>query len=246
MKLDTEHPPAIITVTDLIQNYGNKRILNEVSFQLYEGEILGIFGLRGTGKTSLLHVVAGVERFVSGSVEVLGHKVGKSQGYKDRLGLVTQKRSLFQDLNVYENLDFISAIKGQGKKAIPDLIERLELEAYLKEPVKRIDIGIYQRVALACALLNDPDILILDEIIRDIDLESRTIILREVTRFLDAGHSCICAFGSIEYVPYMNRVLWLDQGVVTEYTPKEAVQAWKRLYNELFDRMAQLSGEIND
>lgn len=225
----SEAKDAVIVIKDLVQKIGKRNILDGVDLELYRGECLGVFGYRGCGKTTLLHIAAGVDRFKVGNVEVLGQQVGrrKGQAYKGRIALVTQQPSLFGDLNVVENLEFFCTLKQVPQERMRESILRLQLEDYLKEPLPHLDVGVYQRVALACALLNHPEILIVDEIIRDIDLPSRIIILEVLEEYLAAGNSCLAAFSNIEYVNYMDRVAWLEDGKVNIYTPAEVQKLWQ-------------------
>ncbi|MDD3879851.1 MAG: ATP-binding cassette domain-containing protein [Syntrophomonas sp.] len=220
---------VVISIRGLVQKVGKRTVLNGVDLDLYRGECLGVFGLRGTGKTTLLHAALGVDRIKSGNIEIWGQNIAKSQAYKKKLGLVTQQPSLFADLNVAENLDLFRVIKKAPFERLEDVIQRLQLEDYLHEALPSLQVGVYQRVALACALLNRPEILIIDEIIRDIDLESRGIILQVLEAYLEEGNSCLCGFSNMEHVHYLDRVAWLDDGSIHIYSPDEAENLWREL-----------------
>ena len=232
----------VINVCDVVQVINKKTILQGISLTVQAGEIFGIFGTRGTGKTTLLHLVAGIDKFKSGSVEILGMDIRKCDAYKKHLGLVTQERSLFQELRVVENLDFIATLRGGSKETMEKLVERLELKKLLREPVATLDNGLYQRVALACALLNDPKLLIADELIKDIDFYSRKLIIQTVRQFLKAGGTFLCGFSNMDYTAQLDRVGWLSDGQLTFYQPAEAVAEWQRQLAEL----NRQSGELDD
>lgn len=216
----------VIKVKDLTQRIGKKTILDGVSLEVYSGECFGLFGAGGAGKTTLLHILAGIDRFKSGSVEVLGRDVRKSEVFKKELGLVTQKRSLFKDLNAYENLEFISALKNTGRENISEAVNRFELKDFLSETVDTLNDGIYQRLSLACAFLNAPRLLIADDLIHDIDPYSRHLILKELTKFIASGGACVWAFSRVEYCAAANRIGWLENGLLTMYSPQEAQELW--------------------
>ncbi len=216
----------LILVQDLIQKIGRKTVLNGVTFTVAKGECFGIFGTRGQGKTSLLHILAGIDHFTSGSVLIDGLNVKKSEAFKKKLGLVTQEPSLFKELNVMENLDFIATMKNADKTAIPHLIENFALTNYLKQPVSRLDAGVYQRLSLACALLNQPEILIVDELINDVDIYSQKILMQAVKKFLSDGGTVIWGFSNPQYFRHMDKVAWLEEGQLKVYPPEEAQQKW--------------------
>jgi ABC-2 type transport system ATP-binding protein len=216
----------LIKVNGLTQEIGRQKVLDGLSFELSGGECLGLFGLRGSGKTALLHILAGVDRFKAGSVEILGCDARVSEAYKQQLGLVTQQRSLFKDLKVYENLEFISVLKNAGAAEITSLVNCFELQDILGEPVGRLKAGFYQRLSLACAFLNSPRILIADDLINDIDPYSQHIILRELNIFTAGGGACIWGFSRIGFCTAVNRVGWLENGLLTLYSPQEAQELW--------------------
>ncbi|GAB6179408.1 ABC transporter ATP-binding protein [Desulfotomaculum defluvii] len=232
----------VLKATDIVQVVNKKTVLGGISLELKAGEALGIFGTRGSGKTTLLHLLAGIEKYKSGSVEILGVDTRKGDTYKKHLGLVTQERSLFQELRVVENLDFIATLRGGSRVTIEKLVEQLELKDILREPVATLEHGLYQRLALACALLNEPELLIADELIRDIDFYSRKLIIKTVRQFLQGGGAFLCGFSHPDYVNQLDRVGWLTEGQLTFYQPEEAAAQWQRL----FVASNLQSGEIND
>lgn len=217
----------ILSVNHLVQKRGRKTVLKDISFDVFAGERFGVFGTRGTGKTALLHILAGVDRFTSGQVQILDFNVQKTEKYKQNLGLVTQERSLFHDMSVAENLDFIAVLKKASHQDIQEMITRFELDNFLSFPVADLDsVGVFQRLSLACALLNHPRILILDDVIKDIDSGSRKIILRELDRFQAEGGTCIWSFSDIHDWSLMNRVGSLAEGEMTLHTPESAQEKW--------------------
>lgn len=232
---------TVIEIRDLVQKIGKKTVLGGLSFTVHRGECLGIFGFRGAGKTSLLHVIAGIDKFSSGTVEVLGGNINKTQGYKKHLGLVTQEASLFQDLTAGENLDYIATLKNASLENIESVLDRLELKDYLREPASRLEPGIYQRLSLVCALLGSPQLLLTDELIKDIDLYSRQLIVKEMELYIKQGGSCACAFTNVEFAPYMSRVAWLDNGLMSFYEPGEFQDKINSLY-----RSFHQPGGVND
>lgn len=222
----------VIVAKDVVQVVKKKTVLENINLQVGQGEALGIFGTRGSGKTTLLHILAGLDRFSSGTVEILGFDVRKSDQYKGRLGLVTQEKSLFQELTVVENLDFIATLRRGERAALEQLVAQLELQEILSQPVATLEDGLYQRVALACALLHRPSVLLADELIKDIDLASRRLILQTIRQFMQEGGTLVCAFSNLDYACQFDRVAWLSGGKLTFYSPDAAKAEWQRLFQE--------------
>jgi len=240
--MDTQIMTPVIAAINLQKVFGKKTVLNRVSLDVYPGEYLGIFGLRATGKTTLLHMLAGLERCKTGVIKVMGYDISENDTYKASVGLVTQARSLFQDLRAGENLDFIANLKGARPDRITPLVEKFDLQDHLQQAVNGLDAGVYQRLALACALLNAPQLLILDEPIKDIDLYSRNIIAKVLQEFVSQGGACVCGFSNMEFAAQMNKVGWLDNGELTVYEPQEAVARWKSLIHSYNNRNGEKDG----
>lgn len=235
----------VLKCNDLSKKFGRKPVLQGITFELPPGQSLGIFGTRGTGKTTLLHILAGIESFNSGQVEVFGTDINKSDKFKTRIGLVTQQNSLFQDMTVAENLDFIAALKKAPKTNIEEAIEQLELGDFMKERVAALpSVGLLQRLSLACALLNNPELLISDEILKDIDLESLSIILRKLKAFQSEGKTLICSFSHISDIasyPPFNEVGWLEGGKINFYHPSKIRSEWARQMEQYQERNQEQS-----
>lgn len=217
----------VVKVQELVQKSRKNVLLGGLNLEIHRGELFGLFGPRGAGKTALLHILAGVDRFSSGSVEVFGQDIRRGENFKKKVGLVTQRPSLFVDMNAAENLDFITTLKSCGRASVLDLTRRFELEDILNEPVQHLKPGPYQRLAVACALLNDPELLIADELINCLDPYSTDVINRELSVFLAGGGTCVWAFNNIGLCARMSRIGWLEEGQMSFYQPEEARTVWE-------------------
>lgn len=224
----------VVRVNNLVQKIGPRTVLQGISFTVPPGECLGVFGSRGAGKTSLLHILAGVDRFTSGQVEILGADIRKTENFKRHLGLVTEENSMFTDLTVGENLDFIAALKSASRSDALEMLERYELREHLSELVTAINSGVLQRLAMACAMLNRPRLLLVDDIMNNIDLYSRHLLLRELQQFQAGGGTCICSFSSVDFFRYVTRVAWLEDGRLSLYEPEAARAEWERQGKNVF------------
>jgi ABC-2 type transport system ATP-binding protein len=129
---------------------------------------------------------------------------------------------------VAENLDFFVILKGAPRQNIEALCHRLELDVYWRDQAGHLDAGVFQRLSLACALLGDPELLIVDDLFRDIDLESRQLLLRELNRYSSGGGTCIWGFSDIRCCPLVHRVGWLENGALEVSDPEQAMRAWEQ------------------
>lgn len=216
----------IIKVENLVQKVKGKILLNDVTFSVIQGQSLGLVGSRGSGKTSLLHILAGIDKFVSGTVEVFGHDVTKTEKFKKEVGIVTQIPSLFKDFSARENLDFIAALKGASKESIQERISHLELEGSLKDRAEKLLPGIYGRLSLACALLGSPKLLLLDNFAENLDVKSLKLIAAEVSRFQEEGGTVVFAADRPEFLCTVHDIGIMEEGSLEILAPDAAVSLW--------------------
>jgi ABC-2 type transport system ATP-binding protein len=156
---------AIIKVEELVRRRGDVLAVDGISFSVQAGCIFGLLGPNGAGKTSTIEVLEGLDQPTAGSVQVLGHDVTTDAAeIKERIGVQLQTTGLPRYLNPYETLDlFASFYKGRPSDRVAPLLTRMGLDGVRRRLNSRLSGGERQRLALALALVNDPDILFLDE-----------------------------------------------------------------------------------
>lgn len=174
--------PFVVTVKDVSLSYGKTRALDAVSLDIPAGVMVGLIGPDGVGKSSLLSLIAGAHKIQDGHVEVLGGDIA-SKNHRDRtcpqIAYMPQGlgKNLYPTLSVFENIDFFARLFGQGKREreqrIGDLLKRTALEPFPNRPAGKLSGGMKQKVGLCCALIHDPDLLILDEPTTGVDPLSR-------------------------------------------------------------------------
>jgi len=231
----------LLQVTDVCCGKSPKMVLDHINLALNSGESLGILGLRQSGQSLLLQVLAGAIRPNSGKVQLAGYTPKQGKKFYSQVGIVTESPSLFGDLRIEENLDFIACLKGCSKNPeIDGILERLDLKPHLKERLNTDSPGLYRRTALACALLGQPALLLMDDILYGIDPLSLELIQNEVQRFMDQGGTLIWVVHTPADLETMQHTAWMDDGKL-EILPKEEVTA--RWHTPAFHLTAAKAGE---
>jgi heme exporter protein A len=155
---------AALNLEGLARHFGEREALSGVSLSLAEGQTLVVFGPNGAGKTTLLRVLATLLRPHAGSVRVLGSELpGESWAVRGRVGLLAHEPMLYRELTARENLRFHARLHGVGEARVEELLRALAIGARASEPLRTLSRGMVQRVAVARAVLHDPDLLLLDE-----------------------------------------------------------------------------------
>lgn len=151
-----------IVVTDLVVRRGRSTVLDGLTCRARAGRITGLLGPSGSGKTTLIRAIVGVQVTRSGTVTVLGSPAG-SRELRDKVGYVSQAPSVYLDLSVLENARYFAAIAGAGATAARDAVDQVGLSAAAGQLVGTMSGGQRSRASLACAIVGDPPVLVLDE-----------------------------------------------------------------------------------
>jgi heme exporter protein A len=155
---------AALQVEGLARRYGEREALSGVSLALAAGQTLAVFGPNGAGKSTLLRVLATLLRPHAGSVRVLGSELpSEAWAVRGRIGLLGHEPLLYRDLSARENLRLHARLHGVGLERVDALLEALALQRRMAEPLRTLSRGMVQRVAVARAVLHDPELLLLDE-----------------------------------------------------------------------------------
>jgi len=216
-----------IVLKDLTKTYGSQRALDNISFSIDSGEIVGFLGPNGAGKSTTMKILCGYIPQTSGLAQIMGMEVSKDPiSVKKRIGYLPELNPLYPDMYVAEYLKFISdihKIKG-SKEAIERVIESTGLSLERKKKIGQLSKGYKQRVGLAQALLNDPDVLILDEPTSGLDPNQVTEI-RKLILSLGKDKTILLSSHIMQEVEAMcSRVIIINKGKIVADDKVEIVK----------------------
>jgi ABC-2 type transport system ATP-binding protein len=181
----------VIELENIRKSYGNVKAVDGISLRVNKGEVLGIIGANGAGKSTTLEIMMGLRTPESGSVKVLGLDImDGSDDIKQKIGIQLQQTALYDRIKVKEALELFSSYYDK-KRDLQEIIQDLGLEPYLNKYVKNLSGGWQQRTSLALALVNDPEIIFLDEPTTGLDPQARLELWKCINRFRAEGKTII-------------------------------------------------------
>jgi len=209
--------PLEIVVEHLEKRFGRFVAVSNVSFNVQAGEILGFLGPNGAGKSTTIRMLCGLLKPTAGRALVAGIDVARDpEAVRKRIGYMSQKFSLYQDLTVAENLRFFGGIYGLSGAHLAErmhyAIEMAELTGHANSLVNALAGGWKQRLALGCAILHEPDILFLDEPTSGVDPLSRRRFWDLIHDLSGAGVTTIVSTHHMDEAEYCNRIALIDRG----------------------------------
>jgi ABC-2 type transport system permease protein len=217
----------VVEVRDLVKRFGSFTAVDHVSFEVRRGEIFGLLGPNGAGKTTTFRMLCGLLPATEGTLRVAGVDLRRARAEaRQRIGYVAQKFSLYGQLSVAENLDFFASaygLHGERKdERVAWAMREFELAPFARLPSGQLPGGFKQRLAMAAAVLHEPEILFLDEPTSGADPLARREFWRRITAMAERGVTVIVTTHFMEEAEYCDRVVILDAGrVLAQGTPAE-------------------------
>ena len=219
-----------VEVKNLVKTFGKFRAVDDVSFYIPQGEIFGLLGPNGAGKTTTIRMLIGILRPDSGTANVLGFDVRKKpEEVKKRIGYMSQKFSLYNDLSVRENLDFYAAIYNdmsarQRKLRVDELLERVDLADMQKSLTRSLSGAWRQRLALACSIVHKPKMLFLDEATAGVDPVARRYFWDLIYSLAGEGISVLATTHYMDEADYCNTIGMMYQGRLVSLASPDTIK----------------------
>jgi ABC-2 type transport system ATP-binding protein len=216
-----------ISSRGLTKDFGKLRAVDNLDLEVPRASIYGFLGPNGSGKSTTIRMLCGLLVPSHGSATVLGNEIpGDAAELKPRIGYMTQKFSLYGDMTVRENLKFIAEIYSYPRKLqaarIGELLEKYDLETQYKQFAGTMSGGQKQRLALACAVLHKPELLLLDEPTSAVDPQSRRDFWANLFRLAEAGTTILVSTHYMDEAERCHRLAIIDHGrKVADGTPQE-------------------------
>jgi len=207
----------VIKLKNISKKYGQKTTLNNISFEMNKGEVLGILGHSGCGKTTLLKIISGLVIPDIGEIYLNNIKVNtpgiKIPPYKRSIGMVFQNLALWPHMTVFEHLDFVLSSKTKDKTfrrtKIGEMLHWIRLDEYSDTYPQKLSGGEKQRLAIARALINKPDILLLDEPMTGLDRNLRATLLKDIKYMIKK-----LEITTIYVSHYVNEALFISDRII--------------------------------
>jgi ABC-2 type transport system ATP-binding protein len=236
----------VIEVKNLVKKYGNFIANDNLSFEVYKGEIFGFLGANGAGKTTAIKILCGLSTPSSGQISVGGFDVyTQTEEIKRNIGYMSQKFSLYEDLTVYENIRFYAGVYGLSNAEIKEksflLMEKLGLIEQQKSLISSLPLGWKQKLAFSIAIIHEPKIVFLDEPTGGVDPITR----RQFWDLIyEAAHKGITVFVTTHYMDeaeYCDRIsIMVDGRIEALDTPVKLIEKYGSTnMDEVFIKLAR-------
>ena len=210
----------VIEIKNLTKQYKKNKAVDNLSFEVHKGEILGLLGPNGSGKSTTINCILSLLNFNKGNIKIFNKEMTpNSYGIKRKIGVVFQDVAVFNELTVFENIDYFCGLyisdKLKRKKYVEDAIKLVGLQEFKKYYPKQLSGGLLRRLNIACGIAHKPEIIFLDEPTVAVDPQSRNNILDGIKTLRANGATIVYTTHYMEEVEILcDRVIILDKGKI--------------------------------
>ena len=186
----------VIEVNNLTKEYKGKKAIDDLTFEVYKGEILGLLGPNGSGKSTTINSILALLKYQKGSIKIFGKEM-KPDSYdiKQKIGVIFQEVAVLNELNVYDNINYFCGLyikdKEVRKKYVEEAIELVGLKEFKKYLPKQLSGGLLRRLNIACGIAHKPELIFLDEPTVAVDPQSRNNILDGIKKLRNNGATIV-------------------------------------------------------
>ena len=239
----------IIEVKNLTKEYKNLKAIDNLSFDVFEGEILGLLGPNGSGKSTTINSILQLLNYSSGSIKIFGHVMSPdAYEIKKDIGVIFQEVAVFQELTVYENIDYFCGLyisdKEIREKYVMDAINLVGLNDFIKFYPKQLSGGLLRRLNIACGIAHKPKLIFLDEPTVAVDPQSRNNILDGIKKLRDEGATIVYTTHYMEEVEIIcDRIIILDKGKIIAKGTTDELKTLAKLEEKITVEVKNISEE---
>lgn len=240
----------IIEIKHLTKTYNKLIAINDLSFTVKEGEILGLLGPNGSGKSTTINCILSLLKFQNGSIKIFGKEMTPdSYETKSQIGVIFQEVAVFEELTVYENIDYFCGLyikdKNTRMEYIEDAINLVGLQDFKKFYPKQLSGGLLRRLNIACGIAHKPKLIILDEPTVAVDPQSRNNILDGIKKLRDSGATIIYTTHYMEEAEILcDRIIILDKGKILATGDKDELKALANIEEKITIEIDSISPTI--
>lgn len=220
----------ILKIENLVKRYADFVAVDHLNLEVNEGEILGLLGPNGSGKTTTINCILSLLKYSKGKITIFGKEM-KPDAYdiKSHLGVIMQNVAVFQELNVYQNVDYFCSLYVSDKKIrkryVEEAIEFVGLQDYKKFVPKKLSGGLLRRLNIACGIAHKPRLIILDEPTVAVDPQSRSNIINGIKELNKQGATIIYTTHYMQEAEELcSRIVILDKGKIIAQGTKEELK----------------------
>ena len=215
----------VVDVREVSKSYDGRQVIRNVTIRLGAGDLIGLVGANGGGKTTTLRMLAGLVRPDGGSGVVLGVPLRSGGIDRAQIGYMSQRLALYPDLTVLENLRFRACIYGLSAHALRETINRYDLEAVTHTRFGLLSGGWARRVQFAASVIHVPPLMLLDEPTAGLDIATRTTIWNWLFALANAGHAIVVSTHDLTEAERLPQVVMYASGLASPQTTPNAVMA---------------------